>query len=200
MSNILIYAVVSLSVLGALLALILYFVAQKFKVIEDPKIDEVEEALPAANCGGCGFAGCRNFAEALVEKAKEEKTIEGLNCPVGGSEVMNTVAGILGLEAAEIEPMDEGARHHGVHGGASRRPGPATDERDRTEDRQHEGEAHEKQRKGPCDWHAVLGADESGRPHDHEQERRDPKDRRLAAFDGNRGNGGTHGWTGPRAI
>jgi len=96
---------VSLSVLGSVLALVLYFVAQKFKVIEDPKIDLVEEALPAANCGGCGFAGCRNFAEALVNKADGEKSIEGLNCPVGGTDVMNVVAGILGLEAADVEPM-----------------------------------------------------------------------------------------------
>jgi Na+-translocating ferredoxin:NAD+ oxidoreductase RNF subunit RnfB len=80
-------------------------VAQKFKVIEDPRIGMVEEALPAANCGGCGFAGCRNFAEALVKKAEDEKSIEGLNCPVGGADVMNQVAKILELEAAETEPL-----------------------------------------------------------------------------------------------
>ena len=54
---------------------------------------------------GCGFAGCRNFSEALVRKAEEEKTIEGLNCPVGGSAVMNNVAAILGLEAPETDPL-----------------------------------------------------------------------------------------------
>ena len=65
----------------------------------------VEETLPAANCGGCGYAGCRNFAEALVKKAEDEKSIEGLNCPVGGSDVMKKVAAILGLEAAETDPL-----------------------------------------------------------------------------------------------
>jgi len=104
-NSVLIFAVVSLSAIGLVSALVLYFVAQKFKVIEDPRIGVVEESLPAANCGGCGFAGCRNFAEALVKKAEDEKSIEGLNCPVGGSDVMNKVASILGLEASETEPL-----------------------------------------------------------------------------------------------
>ena len=60
----------------------------------------MEEALPAANCGGCGYAGCRNFAEACV-KASD---FEGLYCPVGGNETMSTVARILGKEAVEQDP------------------------------------------------------------------------------------------------
>jgi len=104
-NSILIFAVISLSAIGLASAVILYFVAQKFKVIEDPRIGIVEEMLPAANCGGCGFAGCRNFAEALVKKAENEKSIEGLNCPVGGSDVMKKVAAILGLEASEADPL-----------------------------------------------------------------------------------------------
>lgn len=105
MNQVIIYAVVSLSAIGVAAAIILYFIAQKFKVIEDPDIDRVQEALPGANCGACGFAGCRNFAEALVKSAKEEKTITGLNCPVGGASVMNVVASIVGLEADVNEPM-----------------------------------------------------------------------------------------------
>jgi len=56
--------------------------------------------LPAANCGGCGFAGCRNFAEALVAA----ETFEGLNCPVAGNEVMKSIANMLGKTAIETEP------------------------------------------------------------------------------------------------
>ncbi len=100
-----IYAVASLSLIGAAAAIVLFFIAQKFKVIEDPKIDEVEEILPAANCGGCGFPGCRGFAEALVKSANEKKSIEGLSCPVGGNDAMAAAAGILGLEAEEKEPQ-----------------------------------------------------------------------------------------------
>ena len=75
MNDVIIYAVISLSLVGAAAAVVLYFIAQKFKVIEDPKIDEVEESLPAANCGGCGFPGCRGFAEALVKSANEKQSL-----------------------------------------------------------------------------------------------------------------------------
>lgn len=101
MNEVLIFAVVTLGAIGLVSAVILYFVAQKFKVYEDPRIDDVEEALPSANCGGCGYAGCRAFAENIVKAG----AMEGFNCPVGGSEVMNAVAGILGLEAEESEPQ-----------------------------------------------------------------------------------------------
>jgi len=101
MSSTVILTIISLSVLALVAAVILYFVAQKFKVIEDPRIDEIQEALPAANCGGCGFAGCRNFAEALVKA----ETFEGLNCPVGGAPVMAEAAKILGKEAPVTEPQ-----------------------------------------------------------------------------------------------
>ncbi|MDZ7738975.1 MAG: Fe-S cluster domain-containing protein [Bacteroidales bacterium] len=100
MNSVVLITIITLSLLGLTAALILYFVAQRFKVYEDPRIDEVEEALPAANCGGCGFAGCRNFAEALVKS----DSFEGLNCPVGGADMMARVAEILGREAPESEP------------------------------------------------------------------------------------------------
>ncbi|MFW5974642.1 MAG: RnfABCDGE type electron transport complex subunit B [Bacteroidota bacterium] len=106
-----IYTVISLTGIGTLAALILYFVAQKFKVIEDPRIDEVEEALPAANCGGCGYAGCRAFAEAIVKN----ESLEGMNCPVGGAEMMKEIADLLGLEADETEEMIAVVRCNGSH-------------------------------------------------------------------------------------
>ena len=59
--TVLLSTIVTLSVLGILAAVILYFVAQKLKVEEDPRIDEVDAMLPGANCGGCGFAGGRGY-------------------------------------------------------------------------------------------------------------------------------------------
>jgi len=100
MNSLLLFTIITLSALGLVASLILYFVAQKFKVYEDPRIDEVEDVLPSANCGGCGFPGCRNFAEALVKA----DTLDDLFCPVGGNETMATVAQILGKEAVETEP------------------------------------------------------------------------------------------------
>jgi Na+-translocating ferredoxin:NAD+ oxidoreductase RNF subunit RnfB len=100
MSSTILITIISLSLLALISAVILYFVAQKFKVFEDPRIDEVQAVLPAANCGGCGFAGCRNFAEALVKA----ESFDGLNCPVGGSAVMGQIASMLGKSAPVVDP------------------------------------------------------------------------------------------------
>ncbi|MBX2842977.1 MAG: Fe-S cluster domain-containing protein [Flammeovirgaceae bacterium] len=100
MSDSILYTILSLSALGAISAIILYFVSRKFKVYEDPKIGHVEEVLPSTNCGGCGFPGCRAFAEAAVNK----NDLSELHCPVGGNEVMKQVAEILGLEVEERDP------------------------------------------------------------------------------------------------
>ena len=104
MNEVLIFSVISLSAIGIIAAVVLFGVAQKFKVIENPKIDEVEEVLPAANCGGCGYPGCRNFAEAVV-KSSADGNIEGLNCPVGGADVMKLVADVVGLAVEESDPL-----------------------------------------------------------------------------------------------
>jgi Na+-translocating ferredoxin:NAD+ oxidoreductase RNF subunit RnfB len=86
-----------LGAIGAGSAGILYLVSQKFKVEEDPRIQEVQDALPAANCGGCGFPGCAAFAAACVKA----DSLEGLNCPVGGQVTMERVAEILGQTASK---------------------------------------------------------------------------------------------------
>ena len=99
--NDLIVTVLVVSGLGALLALLLFVVAKQFKVEEDPRIDEVEKMLPGANCGGCGFPGCRGMSEALVKN----DDISSLYCPVGGAECMKIVANYLGKAAAERVPM-----------------------------------------------------------------------------------------------
>lgn len=104
--NIILFAFVVLVAVGVVSAVILYFVAQKFKVYEDPRIDTVAEALPAANCGGCGYAGCRNFAEALV--AADD--IAPMFCPVGGNTVMMTVAQVLGKTVDAKDPLTAAVR------------------------------------------------------------------------------------------
>jgi len=52
MSDIVLYTIITMAALGIFSAVILYVIAQRFKVIEDPRIDQVAEALPGANCGG----------------------------------------------------------------------------------------------------------------------------------------------------
>ena len=98
--EVLLYTILTLCALGVFSAVILYFVARKFRVEEDPRIDEVEKMLPGANCGGCGFAGCRGMADALVKR----DDISALFCPVGGGDCMKAVAAYLGKAAAEKQP------------------------------------------------------------------------------------------------
>ncbi len=101
MNTVIIYAVITLSVIGILSAIILYFIAQKFKVIEDPRIDLVADKLAGANCGGCGFAGCRNLAEYIVKN----ESIDNIICPPGGNDVMKAIGPIIGQIAVERDPM-----------------------------------------------------------------------------------------------
>ncbi len=83
--------------IGFIAALVLFFVSKKFAVKEDPRIGQVSEVLPQANCGGCGFPGCAGFASACV-KAADAGSLDGCSCPVGGQSVMEKVADILGMK------------------------------------------------------------------------------------------------------
>lgn len=71
-------------------AVVLYLVSQKFKVEPDVLADDIAQLLPQANCGGCGFAGCADFARACAKADEEE--FSGLLCPVGGNAVMSKIA------------------------------------------------------------------------------------------------------------
>ena len=110
MTTTIIWTIVILAALGLVLSLILVFVAKKFKVEEDPRIDEVEKVMPGANCGGCGFAGCRAFADAAVKAPN----LDNNYCPVGGNDVMKKVAAILGYEMKEKAPMVAVVRCNGT--------------------------------------------------------------------------------------
>lgn len=72
---------------------------EKLYVYEDPRIAQVCDVLPAANCGGCGFAGCADFAKAVVEG---KASCDG--CPVGGSDTAEKVAEVLGVEVVKTYP------------------------------------------------------------------------------------------------
>lgn len=108
--NLVLISLLILGITGLVAAVLLYMVAQKFKVEEDPRIDEVQAVLPGANCGGCGFAGCRALAEACVKA----DTLDGLLCPVGGAPTMTKVGEILGLAAAAAEPKIAVVRCNGI--------------------------------------------------------------------------------------
>jgi len=82
--------------LSGALAVILAVANARLKVYEDPRIERVFDMLPSANCGACGCAGCRAFAEQVVEGTKQPS-----ECTVGGEETAAAVADYLGVEAGE---------------------------------------------------------------------------------------------------
>ena len=93
MDPVYLYSILSMGGIGALLALGLGIASRKFHVEVDERVQEVEEVLPGANCGACGYAGCSSFAEAVINGDAE---ING--CPVGGEVVAEKIAEILGVE------------------------------------------------------------------------------------------------------
>ena len=100
MNQVIVYTIISLTVIGMVAAVVIYFVSKKFAVIEDTRIVDVEQVLPNTNCGGCGQPGCHAFAQAVVSAGN----LSTLHCPVGGNAVMKQVADILGIKAVEKDP------------------------------------------------------------------------------------------------
>jgi len=92
-------AALAIGGLGLLAGLGLGVASKVFYVYVDPKILEVEEALPGANCGGCGSAGCSSAAVAMVNG-----TLAPNACVGGGPDVAKAVAAILGMEVSAKEP------------------------------------------------------------------------------------------------
>jgi len=82
--------------LGLVLAVILVLANKRLYVYEDPRIDDVEGLLPAANCGACGSPGCRPFAEGLIEGKYEPS-----QCTVNAKESTQIIADFLGVDAGE---------------------------------------------------------------------------------------------------
>ena len=93
-------AFIVIAVLGLLLGLGLSFADSKLKVEKAEKLEQMEAIMPGANCGGCGFAGCSAYAEAVY---KGEAEI-GL-CAPGGNALSEKMGEIMGVKVEEKEKM-----------------------------------------------------------------------------------------------
>ena len=88
--------------MGLVFAVILTIAAKVFFVPVDETVIKLREQLPGANCGGCGFAGCDDYASAL---AADPEGVGPNKCPVGGADCAAALAAILGIEAGSAEPQ-----------------------------------------------------------------------------------------------
>lgn len=85
--------------IGCASAVALALADRFLSVKEDPRIGQVADLLPGANCGGCGYAGCADYAKAIVTQ-----NAELTHCAPGGSKVAQSIAACLGRAAAEVAP------------------------------------------------------------------------------------------------
>ena len=92
-------AVAVVGIIGALAGVGLSIASVKLAVPRDEKAEAIEELLPGANCGACGFSGCSGYAAALA-KGEAEPNL----CAPGGADVAKAVASVLGAEAGEFVP------------------------------------------------------------------------------------------------
>jgi len=88
------YAFLSVATLGGLLGLGLAVASRLLAVKKDERVERVEGALPGANCGACGYAGCAAYAEAIVNEGAEINL-----CSPGGPDTVKAVAEIMGQDA-----------------------------------------------------------------------------------------------------
>jgi len=96
---IVILAAATMLALALFMTFILGWANKTFHVEVDPRVEKVIAALPGANCGGCGYVGCNEYAEAVVAgDAPPNK------CPVGGVSCAAALAKILGIELDESWP------------------------------------------------------------------------------------------------
>ena len=90
-------AIAVLGGLGLIFGLVLAVASKVFYVETDPRLDKLNDCLPGANCGGCGYAGCAAYAEAVL---KGEAPIGA--CASGGDECAQAMAAIMGIKAEAV--------------------------------------------------------------------------------------------------
>lgn len=97
-----------LGVCGAIAGILLTVASKIFHVEVDERIEKISEALPQANCGACGYAGCADYATAIVNNGAATNL-----CRPGGSDAAKKIAEILGASAEEVIPMTAVVRCNG---------------------------------------------------------------------------------------
>jgi len=93
--------------LGTGFAVVLLIASEKLKVKVDPKIEQIHEALPNLDCGACGFAGCGQYAKAVIANPGE---LLG-RCSPGGPATSNKIADILNLQISDSGPQHRPVIH-----------------------------------------------------------------------------------------
>lgn len=94
-------AILSLGILGALFGVLLGYSSLRFKVKEDPIVEDLDAILPQTQCGQCGYPGCKPYAQAIANGDDINK------CPPGGDAVMRQLAERMGVEPKNLEAEEK---------------------------------------------------------------------------------------------
>ncbi|GAA0501373.1 electron transport complex subunit RsxB [Tatumella terrea] len=95
-------AIISLSILGLVFGALLGYASRRFKVEEDPIVEQIDELLPQSQCGQCGYPGCRPYADAVGNQG------EMINkCAPGGEQTMLKLAALLNVEPQPVDGGEE---------------------------------------------------------------------------------------------
>ncbi len=105
-----VFAILVLGVMGGVFGLALAVASKVFYVEKDERLEPITEALPGANCGGCGFSGCAAYAQAIIDGTGKI----GM-CAVGGKSVNDEIAAIMGVESVEMERKVALVKCRGFH-------------------------------------------------------------------------------------
>ena len=95
---------------GLIFAIVLLIASEKLKVKQDPRVERIMEIMPSANCGACGFAGCQEYAIAVVA----DPLLLG-KCFPGGQKVLDDIARILNLQASNSGAPNRPVVHCRAH-------------------------------------------------------------------------------------
>ncbi len=93
-----VYAILVLGIMGAVFGLVLAIASKVFAVEQDERLEPLTAALPGANCGGCGYAGCAAYAQAVLSG---DAAIGA--CAAGGNEAAAKMSEIMGVETVQVE-------------------------------------------------------------------------------------------------
>jgi formate dehydrogenase beta subunit len=85
--------------LGVAIGTVLVIASKAFYVYEDPKVVAIDDVLPGANCGGCGYPGCNANAQAIVDGLQDVNS-----CVAAGEETAIAIAAVMGVAVSDKEP------------------------------------------------------------------------------------------------
>ena len=109
--NTILLAIIVVTAIGLICAIMLVVASKIFRVRTDERILKIRECLPGANCGACGYAGCEGYATALVE----DEDVKTNLCIPGGTDTAKQIASVLGVEPETVSHVVAAVHCRGIN-------------------------------------------------------------------------------------